>query len=98
MSSDSLVAMWMVVDCLTLLWLLLDDLLHLAHGGGLLLLLDCHMVHVWPGKGALPSTLLPRQDDFATSLGKVSGQAPARLPGLLLHDVGHLGGHLLVDR
>ena len=83
------------MDCL--IYLLLDHdelllLLHLAHGGGLLHLLDGHL-HVWPGKGSLPSNLEPHQDDFPSSFGKASGWAPAGLPGLLLLDVGHPAGH-----
>ena len=68
-SSGSLLAMLMVVDCLILLLLDHDDLLlllHLALGGGLLHLLDGHLVHVWPGKGALPSTFV-----VATSLSEL---------------------------
>jgi hypothetical protein len=87
----------MVVGCLMLLLLDQDDfllLLHPLHGGGLLHLQDGHLVHVWPGKSALPSTLGPHWDDFSSSFGKASGWAPARLPGLLLLGVEHHCGHL----
>ena len=78
----------MVVDCLALLWFLHDvgDLLPLldhVHGGGLLQQ-DGHLVHVWPGYGALPSTPGSYQDDLASSLRRVLGQVPARPPELLL--------------
>ena len=68
--------MLMVVDCLILLRLDHDDLillLHSAHGGGLLHLLDGNLVHVWPVKDALPSTLEPHQDDLPSARGKDSG-------------------------
>ena len=78
----------MVEDCLALLWFLLDvgDLLPLlvhVHGGGLLQQ-DGHLVHVWPGYGALPSTPGSYQDDFASSLRGVLGQVPAGPLELLL--------------
>ena len=92
----------MVGDCLALLWLLPDvgDLLPLLghiHGGGLLQQ-DGHLVHVWPGYGALPSTPGSYRDDLASSLRRVLGQVPDRLPEFLLLAAEHLGGQLLGQR
>ena len=78
--------MLMVVGCLMLLLLDQDDfllLLHPLHGGGLLHLQDGHLVHVWPGKSALPSTapLGPIGMTFRHPLGRLQ---VGHLPGFLV--------------
>ena len=82
----------MVVDLLSLLWHLLGELLlHLCHihdGGHLWL--DGHLVHDSPGWDSLPYTLVSHQDDFSSSLGRVSGCVSSWIPWLLLPDG---GGH-----
>ena len=84
-----------MVGCLPLLLLLLDLLLLLGHyhvhGGGLLRQ-DGHLGHVLPGWHVLPSTLGSRQDDFASSLRRVSCWALAWLPEVLLLDGDGLAG------
>ena len=89
-----------MVGCLALLLLLLDLLLFLGHDhvhGGGLLRQDGNLGHVLAGWHVIPSTLVSRQNDFASSLRRVSCWALAWLPEVLLLDGDGLAG-LLHDR
>ena len=62
------------------------ELLHLDHGLlGHLHWQDGHLVHAHSGLASFPSALDSRLDDFPPSSGRVSGQEPPSLLGILLH-------------